>query len=103
MYSQFFFGAHYKRDDGIQKIDHSLGGLVTTLGMARNRDWEFTAVATKTIADVLPKPIIVSGGLRYGRAIHTGLVGFARDYKTTVEAGALFFVTDKLLAGAEYR
>jgi len=73
------------------------------LGSDHNTGFEFTAVATKTIADLLPRPIILSAGLRNSDAIHTGLYGFAGERKTTFEGSIITFLTDKLAFAAEYR
>ena len=73
------------------------------LGVDHDSGTEITAVATKTISDWLPKPLIVSAGLRNGDAIHTGLLGFAGERRTTFEGSVIYFLTDKLLLASEYR
>ena len=96
-------GAHFKWNDGHNKINRQTGGLCEMLGADHDSGTEFTAVATKTIADWLPKPLIVSAGLRNGDAIHTGLLGFAGQRRTTFEGSLIYFLTDKLLLASEYR
>ena len=96
-------GAHFKWNDGLDDIGKQTGGLCDMLGADHDSGTEFTAVATKTIADLLPKPLIVSAGLRNGDGIHTGLLGFAGERRTTFEGSIIYFLTDKLLLATEYR
>jgi len=96
-------GAHFKWNDGLDDIDYQTGGLCGSLGADHESGTEFTAVATKTITDWLPRPIIVSAGLRNGDGIHTGLLGFAGERRTTFEGSFIYFLTDKLLLASEYR
>jgi hypothetical protein len=96
-------GAHFKWNDGLDDIDRQTGGLCGSLGADHDSGTEFTAVATKTISNWLPRPIIVSAGLRNGDAIHTGLLGFAGERRTTFEGSIIYFLSDKLLLASEYR
>lgn len=96
-------GAHMKWNEGQTKLDDDLGGLLDTLDSDHSRGVEFTAVASKTIQDLLPHPVIISAGLRNGDAIHTGFFGFAGERDTTVEGNVIAFLTDKLAFAAEYR
>lgn len=96
-------GAHYKWNEGHDTINKQTGGLCDTLGVDHDSGIEFTAVATKTITDWLPRPLIVSAGLRNGDAVHTGLLGFAGERRTTFEGSVIYFLSDKLLLASEYR
>ena len=96
-------GAHFKWNEGLKDIDRQTGGLCDMLGADHDSGVEFTAVATKTIADWLPRPLIVSAGLRNGDGIHTGLLGFAGERRTTFEGSVIYFLTDRLLIASEYR
>lgn len=96
-------GTHFKWNDGQTKLDDDLGGLLDTLGSDHSSGVEFTAIASKTITDLLPRPIIISGGIRNSDAIHTGLFGFAGEKSTTFEGSILFLLTDRLIFAAEYR
>ncbi|KPK76048.1 MAG: hypothetical protein AMJ79_08565 [Phycisphaerae bacterium SM23_30] len=73
------------------------------LGADHDFGTELTAIATKTVTDVLPRPMIVSAGFRNSDAIHTGLMGFAGERRTTVEGSIVYFLTDNLLVAGEYR
>jgi hypothetical protein len=97
------FGAHFKWNEGLADINRQLGGTCDLLGADHTFGTEFTAVATKTISGLLPRPLIVSAGLRNGDAIHTGLLGFAGERRTTFEGSIIYFLTDKLLLAGEYR
>src|SRR4030042_1898548 len=55
-------GAHFKWNDGHNDINRQTGGLCDMLGADHDSGTDFTAVATKTISDLLPKPLIVSAG-----------------------------------------
>ncbi|OHB78682.1 MAG: hypothetical protein A2Z25_11660 [Planctomycetes bacterium RBG_16_55_9] len=96
-------GAHFKWNKGVSEINRQTAGLCETLGADHDSGVEFTAVVTKTIADWLPRPLIVSAGLRNGDGIHTGLLGFAGERRTTFEGSLIYFLTDKLLLASEYR
>ncbi len=96
-------GSHFKWNDSCSNINRQLMGTPKMLGSDHSWGWEFTATATKTFAGLLPKPLIVSGGLRNGDAIHTGLLGFTGSRETTFEGSLIYFLTDDLLMAAEYR
>jgi hypothetical protein len=96
-------GTHFKWNEGLNDLDKQTGGLCGNLGADHDFGTEFTAVATKTIADWLPKPLIVTAGLRNGDAIHTGLIGFAGERRTTFEGSVIYFLTDRLLLASEFR
>ena len=96
-------GAHLKWTDGQTKLDDDLGGLLDTLGSDHSRGYEFTGVLSKTITNLLPRPVIVSAGLRNSDAIHTGFFGFAGQRRTTFEGSIIAFLTDRLAFAAEYR
>jgi hypothetical protein len=96
-------GAHFKWNDGLHDIDKQTNGLCGDLGADHSFGTEFTVVASKTITNWLPKPIILSAGVRNGDAIHTGLMGFAGERETTFEGSIIYFLTDKLLLATEYR
>lgn len=97
------FGTHFKWNDGLSTINRQLGGTCDTLGADHTFGTEFTAVASKTFKGVLPNPFIISVGIRNGDSIHTGLLGFAGERKTTLEGNFVYFLTDKLLIATEYR
>ncbi len=96
-------GAHLKYQQDLDDINEQLSGTCDDLGADHDRGIEFTITATKTIAKLLPRPLIVSAGLRNGDAIHTGLLGFAGERRTTVEGSVIYFLADKLLIAGEYR
>lgn len=96
-------GAHFKWNQSHDDIDEQLDGTCDMLGSDHDSGIEFTAVATKTVANVLPRPLILSAGLRNGDAIHTGLLGFAGERRTTFEGSLIYFLSDKLLIAGEYR
>jgi len=96
-------GTHFKWNEGLNDLDSQTGGLCDMLGADHDFGTEFTSVATKTITDLLPRPLIVSAGLRNSDAIHTGLIGFAGERRTTFEGSIIYFLTDKLLLASEYR
>lgn len=96
-------GVHFKWNDSLTTLNRQLGGACDALGADHSFGTEFTLIASKTFTDILPRPFILSAGLRNSDAIHTGLVGFAGERRTTFEGNAVFFLTDKLLLATEYR
>ena len=97
------FGAHFKWNDTISTINDELGGLCDVLGADRSFGTELTVVASKTIKDLLPRPVVISAGLRNGDGIHTGFLGFAGERRTTFEGSVIVFLTDRLAFASEYR
>ncbi|MHC4423333.1 MAG: DUF3034 family protein [Planctomycetota bacterium] len=98
------FGTHFKWNDDISKINRQLNGLGDTVGADHSFGTEFTLVASKMVKEgVLPRPFIVSAGLRNGDSIHTGLLGFAGERRTTFEGSLVVFLTDRLMLATEYR
>lgn len=96
-------GAHFKYQEDLDEINKQLGGTCDQLGADHDTGIEFTTMATKTFSGWLPMPLIASAGLRNGDAVHTGLLGFAGERRTTVEGSLIYFLTDKLLIATEYR
>lgn len=97
------FGTHFKWNEDISDINRQVNGLFDAVGSDHSFGTEFTLMASKTIEDILPRPFIVSAGLRNGDSIHTGLLGFAGERRTTFEGSIVVFLTDRLLFATEYR
>ena len=96
-------GLRYKHNHGIWDIDRDLIGCCKHIGVENNDGWDATLTASKTFVGILPKPIILSAGLRSTKAAQTGFLGFADDRSTVFEGSAVFFLTDRLSVGGEYR
>lgn len=96
-------GVHFKWNDGLTTINRQLQGACDALGADHSFGTEFTLTASKTLTGILPRPLILSAGLRNSDAIHAGLMGFAGERRTTIEGSAVYFLTDRLLLAAEYR
>jgi hypothetical protein len=96
-------GAHYKSNEDLWDIDDDLGGACKLLGAKSDDGWEGTLTFSKTFTGILPRPFILSAGLRNTDAAQTGLLGFTGHRDTVFEGSAVFFLTDQLLLGAEYR
>ena len=96
-------GARWKKNANIDNIDRDLHGVVTGLGLDDDDGLDFTVMASKTFAGVLPKPFILSAGLRATEAIQAGFLGFDDDYHVVFEGNAIFFILDNLVLAAEYR
>jgi hypothetical protein len=80
----------------------SNGTTVSAALTSRPADY-VTRSAPTTIPELSLRPLIVSVGLRNGDGIHTGLLGFAGERRTTVEGNFIYFLTEKLLLVGEYR
>jgi len=96
-------GVLFKKNTTIDDINDDLGGLLKTLSYRKDHGVDFTAVASKTFVGVLPKPFILSAGVRNTSAILGGFGGFGNDRHTVFEGHAIFFLTDRLVFAAEYR
>lgn len=96
-------GARYKKNADIDDIDRDLLGTAGSLGVDDDDSVDFTLMASKTFAGILPKPFILSAGVRATEAIHTGFVGFSDEYHYVFEGNAIFFLTDRLVLAGEYR
>ncbi|HUW58975.1 MAG TPA: DUF3034 family protein [Planctomycetota bacterium] len=96
-------GVHYKHNEDIWCVDLDLLGGCSALGVKDNDGWEFTLTASKTFVGILPRPFILTAGLRNTDAAQTGLLGFTGHRDTVFEGNAIFFITDQLLLAGEYR
>lgn len=97
------FGVRYKKNTDIADIDDDLLGTAKALGVDDDEGIDVTLMASKTFAGILPKPFILSAGVRATEAINAGFVGFSDDYSYVFEGNAIFFITDRLVFAAEYR
>ncbi|NQT88326.1 DUF3034 family protein [bacterium] len=96
-------GVRYKKNSEIDDIDDDLLGTYGTLGYDDDDGFDITLMASKTFADILPKPFILSAGVRSTESVHAGLAGFTDDRDLVFEANAIFFILDNLVLAAEYR
>lgn len=95
-------GAHYKYNEGIQNINHDLGGVLKSVGI-RDRDGaDFTLYASKLITQ-LPLPVLLEAGGRATKGAWNGLGGFTDNYSYLFEGNVVVFVTGSLALAAEYR
>lgn len=97
------FGVRYKKNTEIEDINDDILNIPKALGYDDDDGVDFTLVASKKFVDVLPKPFILSLGVRSTEAIHAGLVGFTDDRELVLEANGIFFITDQLVLAGEYR
>lgn len=95
-------GFHYKYNSDSDDIDKDLNGGLTNLHIDDNDGIDWTLYATKTIT-ALPRPVIVSVGIRSTQAAQTGLLGATDDRSTVFEGNILALVTDNIGVGGEYR
>jgi hypothetical protein len=94
-------GAHWKYNEGIKEINENTGRYLSSIDYAHNSGLDTTVTASKTV-DV-GRPLIMSAGIRYGKAAQFGLLGFSDDYMMTMEGNIGVLLTDRLLVGAEVR
>ncbi len=95
-------GVHYKSNQGIDRINADLGGLLHTSGIESNDGTDITLYASKLFKS-LPRPLLINAGLRATKAAHIGLLGFTDDYHVVLEANAVLFLTGDFALAAEYR
>ncbi len=100
-------GVHFKYNPDIREIDSDSGfGVMRpfrALGIKHAEGWDFTLMASKMLTDLLPRPCIISGGVRSTDAAHIGLLGFTGHRKIVAEAAICGFISDQIVYAAEYR
>jgi hypothetical protein len=96
------FGTEYKYNETVNQINSDLHGTLRSSGIKDNEGVDFTLHATKMIT-VLPRPIIVTAGLRSTEAAQMGLLGFTDERRLVGEGSVCVLATDKLVFCAEYR
>ena len=96
-------GIHYKYNPTEHDLNKSLNGVLKGIGVKDDSGIDYTLVATKMIKEVLPRPLILSAGVRVTKASHIGLLGFSDTYQALGEFNFAQFLTDKLLLVGEYR
>lgn len=97
-------GVHFKYNQGIDSIDHQLGGVAHTLGYERSNGVDYTLTASKTVPKIVfGRPLIATAGLRFSQAAQLGWLGFGDAYRLTWEASAVVPVIDNFCLGYEYR
>lgn len=96
-------GVHYKINDGIDSLDHRLGGAFSNIGLESNQGVDLTLTASKTIPNVFGRPLILTGGLRNSDAAWLGYLGFGGERHTTFEGSAIYLPLDWLAVGYEFR
>jgi hypothetical protein len=95
-------GIHYKYNQNWSTLNNELGGALSSIGVTHRDGLDFTLYTTKLVK-VLPRPFLVSAGVRASKAAQIGLLGFTDDYKATAEANFGLFVTDHFIIAGEYR
>ncbi len=98
-------GAHFKLNDGIEDIDDTLGGALSSIDYDKDTGVDVTLTASKMlVADwTFKRPLILTGGLRNSSAGQVGLLGFGDDRATTFEGSVAILPTNRLLIAYEYR
>ena len=97
-------GVHFKYNDGIARMDRSLGGALKTIGYHRNEGTDFTLTATKMFPKLaFGRPVILTAGLRNSRASQLGLLGFGDSCATTVEGSVVYLPLDNVALAYEFR
>jgi hypothetical protein len=98
---QIAIGIQYKQNRDFDSVPRALGAK-------RGNDADFYVAATKVfLGGLVGHNVLLNGVVRATRANQLGFLGFGGDkndsYQARFEGTAAFFVTDKLLAGLEYR
>ena len=97
-------GAIFKTNEGIRNINSRLGGVLNTIGYARENGTDFTLTATKTLPKAFfGKPLIATAGLRESQGANLGFLGFADKYQTSFEGSIAILPFDKWLFAYEFR
>jgi len=97
-------GIQFKVNGGIEGIDNSLNGTLSSIGFEKRNGVDYTLHFSKTFADLaFGRPVIATIGLRNSSASNIGYTGFSDGCDTTLEINVACLVTDKLAVGYEYR
>jgi len=96
-------GVHYKNNSYVDSLNRRLGGVLRAIGVHDNDGVDYTLVGTKMITNLMPKPLLLTAGIRWTKACHLGLLGFSDDYNTLGEFSIAQFLTDRLIFVSEYR
>lgn len=96
------FGVHYKHNDTVKDMDSDLAGTLSLIGIEDNDGWDFTLYASKMVT-ALPRPVILTLGVRATEASHIGFLGFTGDYEAVLEGSICVLATDRLIFAGEYR
>ena len=70
---------------------------------ANSSGYDYYLVATKFIKDLLPRPVVISGGVLSTDGYTTGVLGYSDDRDTTWFANADLLVRDDVAVGLEYK
>jgi hypothetical protein len=98
------FGTHFKYNDGIQSIDHKLGGALKDIGLEKSNGVDFTLTSTKTfMLPVIGRPLIATAGIRGSSAAQIGFLGYGDTWRPSFEGNVAFLPTDWLLIAYELR
>jgi len=95
-------GIHYKYNDGIESINHTLGNLMYQHGITDNEGLDFTLYGSKMLG-FLPRPVLLNLGGRATKGAQLGLLGFTGEYSFVFEGSVVVLVTDNILLAAEYK
>ena len=96
-------GVHIKYNDSIADINNRLGGALNGIGYTHNTGVDLTLTATKTLPDLLCRPLIVTAGLRLSEAANLGFLGFGDTYHATFEGNIAYLPFDKVMVAYEFR
>jgi hypothetical protein len=97
-------GGIFKTNEGIRSINQKLGGVLESIGYARENGTDFTLTATKTLPTAFfGKPLILTGGLRESQAANVGFLGFSNTYHSSFEGSIAILPFDKWLFAYEFR
>ena len=75
-------GVHYKKNEGIKRINDDLGGALVANGIESDTGTDFTLYGSKMLT-FLPRPVLINLGGRATQGAHLGLLGFTKDYRNT--------------------
>jgi len=95
-------GVTYKYNETEKALNDELNGTLKAIGITDNDDFDYTLFATKMIPG-LPRPVLVTAGMRSTTAAQIGLLGFTDDRTIVGEGSVCVLATNKLAFAAEYR
>lgn len=97
-------GATYKYNDSWSDLNSDLTppGLAAICGVEDDDGVDVTLFASKMLT-FIPRPVILTLGLRSTEAAHIGLLGFTGDRKINFEGAIVYMPVDRAFLAGEYK
>jgi len=97
-------GAQFKVNGGIEGMDESTNGALSSIGYDKRNGVDFVITMSKMFPKLLfGRPLILTLGVRNSKASNIGYTGFSKKCQTTIETDVATLITDRIAVGYEFR